>query len=88
MLQIIVALAIVGLGFALAMSVAPQGWRTVVFNAIASLPMIGATVADALSGFDWTRVLDGKAASIAGLAILVLNVALRAMTSTPIGKPL
>ncbi|MFO1185825.1 MAG: hypothetical protein U1E56_13740 [Bauldia sp.] len=86
MVHILVVLALIGIGFVLALNVAPKGWRTAFFNALAGIPVVGAVLADALGGFDWTRVLDGKAASWAGLAVLALNVVLRAMTSTPIGK--
>lgn len=86
MFQLVVVLALLALAFLLVLNVAPKGWRTALFNAIAGVPVVGAVVADALGGFDWTRVLDGKAASWAGLGVLVLNVALRAMTTTPIGR--
>ncbi|MFO1183656.1 MAG: hypothetical protein U1E56_02565 [Bauldia sp.] len=82
----ILVLSLVAIAFLLALNVAPKGWRTALFNALAGIPVVGAVIADALGGFDWTRVLDGKAASWAGLAVIVLNVALRAMTTTPIGK--
>ena len=86
MFQLLLVLALLAAAFVLAAMLAPKGWRTIAFNAVAGLPVAGAEIANVLGGFDWTKVMSPQNASWAGLAVLVLNAALRAMTSTPIGK--
>lgn len=86
LLQVVLSLVIVILAFVLVLNVAPKGWRTVLFNAIAGVPVVGSAIAEMLTGFEWTKVFDGRVASWVGLAVLILNVWLRAITGTPLGR--
>jgi hypothetical protein len=65
---------------------APKGWRTALANLVAAVPVVGAEVASQLGGFDWTKVMSPQNAGLAALVVLVMNVVLRAVTTTPIGK--
>lgn len=84
--QFLLVLVILAAVFWLVMTWAPKGWRTVIFNAVASVPVIGAQLADALGGFDWTKVLAPQNAAWAGLALLMANIILRSVTTSPVGK--
>lgn len=85
MIAFIVSLALIAIGFFLVMTIAPKGWRTVIFNTVAGIPLIGAQIASALVGFDWAAI-SPKYAAWCGLAVFVLNIVLRAVTSSPMGK--
>jgi hypothetical protein len=82
LLVLILAIAM----FAVAFHFAPQGWRTVLFNALAAIPVVGVPLTDALSGFDWSAMFDKAEAAMFALAVTVGNVVLRSLTTTPIGK--
>lgn len=55
------------------------GYKTLVWNAI--LVVLGALL-PYLAGIDWTQVVDPK---IAAIIVVVINVALRFATTTPVG---
>lgn len=69
-----------------AFTLAPQGWRTVAINATIAGIAVLAEVAGWLVGFDWRQVLPPEWAPWAVLSVNVLNIALRAVTTAPMGE--
>jgi hypothetical protein len=76
----IVMIAIIAFQFA------PKGWRTYVFNALSSLPIIGLPVTDAIIGFDWSAIVDKAEAATYALGVTIANVVFRTITNTPPAK--
>lgn len=63
-----------------------KGFRTLIFNtAIAVLPVLGETLAF-LDVFDWKTILPPEYAGWFILAIGLLNIWLRMITTTPVGE--
>jgi hypothetical protein len=63
-----------------------KGFRTLIFNGIAvALPLIGEVLAF-LDVFDWRSILPPENAGWFILGIGVLNIILRFVTTTPVGK--
>ena len=85
-MHFLIGLLVVVAIFLIAWHFAPQGWRTIVFNALASVPIVGPPIADALLGVDWTVFFDKASATAVALGIAVFNAILRTITSTPVGK--
>lgn len=86
MLHIAGAIALVICAFVAAWYLAPKGWRTLAFNLLAAIPLVGAPLTDALMGFDWSLFFDKASAATMTLAVTIGNVLLRAVTSTPLGS--
>ena len=63
----------------------PKGWKTVVANLAAGVPVLGAIVAQ-LASIDFTQYLDKNLALGLGLGVVVLNIILRSVTTTAVGK--
>lgn len=59
------------------------GWKTMLWNGANMLVAIFAV----LMLFDWTTVLPAREAGLVFLAIKVVDVILRFMTTTPVGVP-
>ncbi|MEP0518582.1 MAG: hypothetical protein ABJO09_00910 [Hyphomicrobiales bacterium] len=65
-----------------------KGFRTLIVNsAIAALPVLGETLAF-LDVFDWKSILPPEYAGWFILVVGVVNIWLRFITSTPVGKKL
>ncbi|MCC6889607.1 MAG: hypothetical protein IT536_13820 [Hyphomicrobiales bacterium] len=62
-----------------------KGWRTVILNAVCAGAILAVDVVGYLAGFSWDAVLSAKTAATVTLVLNVLNVALRFLTSTPVG---
>ena len=85
-MELVITAIVLVLIFASSLVFAPQGWRTLCFNALAAFPPLAASIFGVLTGFDWTAVLSAKAAALAGLAVLVGNAILRTLTTGPVGN--
>ena len=57
------------------------GYRTLTFNAVVAL-------LTAVVGYNWGDILPPKYALIGIVIVNVANMILRAITTTPVGKPL
>ncbi len=64
---------------------APKGWRTVAANAISIALVAFGAVLEFLSGFNWGEVLPPHIAPWVVLGIAVVNIGLRAVTTTRLG---
>lgn len=60
--------------------------RTVFINAALALVAISAELAQFLVGFDWTTIMSARAAGFVVIAVNVLNIVLRFMTTAPVGE--
>lgn len=69
-----------------AMAFAPQGWRTVAANAAVAVPVLALQLSDFLIHFNFGAILSPSEAAWLMLALNVLNIFLRSITSTPMGK--
>lgn len=89
-IAVVVGVLLVGLAFTLAMVWAPKGWRTVVTNSLAGIPIIGSIaidITDKLVGVDLSTYIDNVTlAKTVALGLLIANVFLRAVTDTALGK--
>lgn len=65
--------------------VAPKGWRTIVVNAVAGIIPVATVFFDALANVDLTKFLDKPMALGLGLGVIVVNLFLRAITTTAVG---
>lgn len=63
-----------------------KGWRTVLLNAIPAVGIVITDLAAYLAGFNWSSVVSAETAAMLMLAFNIVNIALRALTTTPIGK--
>lgn len=63
-----------------------KGWRTVLLNAIPAVGIVITDLAAYLAGFNWNSVVSAETAAMLMLAFNIVNIALRALTTTPIGK--
>lgn len=87
MLNLLLVVGVTAIVFYLAVRFAPQGWRTIAFNVVAAIPLVGGELASVLTGFDWGKIGVGpQTAALIGLAIIITNIVFRKMTSTPMGK--
>ena len=62
-----------------------KGWRTVVMNAIPAILIGGTELIGFLAGFTWDAIVSAQTAVFLALGFNVANIALRAMTNTPVG---
>ena len=86
MLSLILAAAVLAIAFYVVVNFAPVGWRTIMFNVVAAIPLVGGELASALTGFDWGKVVSSsQTAALLGVGVLALNIVLRTMTTGPIG---
>lgn len=56
-----------------------KGWKTLLFNT-------GVAVIGVLMAFDWTSMFDVDTAGKVVAAVGVVNLVLRYLTNTPVGK--
>jgi hypothetical protein len=61
------------------------GWRSVVLNAIPAVLIAAGELVGYLAGFNWDAVISGQGAIYLTLGFNVANIAMRGLTSTPIG---
>lgn len=80
-LTLVTAAVILGLVFYFI----PKGWRTIVANLAASVPILGSILAS-LASVDLTQYLDKSVAEAAMLAIVVANIIMRSLTTSPVGE--
>lgn len=66
---------------------APSGWRTVAVNGAIFLLGIATEIVSYLLGVDWKTLVPPEYAPYAVMAVNVINIALRSVTTTPIGTP-
>jgi ABC-type Co2+ transport system permease subunit len=83
----IVAIAIIVGVVLAALYFAPKGWRTIAANG-ASIGLIAAAEVIAyLTSFDWRVIVPAESAPLLVLIVNLLNIALRTITTTPVGEP-
>lgn len=83
LLLVLLALtALAGLGYLFA----PKGWRTVVVNGLVGGSTAIVAVLDLLAGYDFSAIMTPENAAGAMLYVNVLNVVLRAITTSPLGR--
>lgn len=82
---IVVTVALVALAAA-AVWFSPKGWRTVAANAAVGLPMVLAEILNFAIGIDWKEVMPAGYAPLIVIGVNVLNIVLRAVTTTPMGE--
>jgi len=86
MLNFLLVIAAASIVFYLVITFAPRGYRTIAFNAVSAIPLVGGELASVLTGFDWGKVVgNSQTAALIGLAVLVANIVLRTMTTGPVG---
>lgn len=86
MTEAAIVLAVLAILVSAAIYFAPKGWRTIAANVVAGGAVVLGTLLDALSGFDWREVLPPDYAAYVVLAMTILNLVLRVVTTTPIGQ--
>jgi hypothetical protein len=62
-----------------------KGWRTVIVNGVAAVVIIATDLTVYLAGFNWSALASAETAAMLTLSFNVANIALRAITTTPIG---
>lgn len=65
---------------------APKGWRTIAVSVAQGLIVAAGPVLDYLAVFDWTTILPANAAPLVAVIFACSNIALRAITNTPLGR--
>lgn len=87
--------AIVAVGFAavvlsIAWAFAPKGWRTIVANALSGFAItvvpLAQPIFDQLTVVAWNDVFDATTAVFITVAVNVMNIWLRKITTTPMGE--
>ncbi len=88
MFEILIVVAVVVIIALLGAYFAPKGWRTVTVNVLLGAVTLVTPVLDYLVVFDFDTFMSPKNAAVALLAVNVVNLVLRNMTKTPLGKDL
>lgn len=63
-----------------------KGWRTVILNAIPASLIASGELLGYLAGFAWDGIVSTSTAIYMTLGFNVANIALRSMTTTPVGS--
>lgn len=83
----ILILALVAAAALAAFLFAPKGWRTVFVNGVLGLLALAGELVSYGLGFDWKTVVPAEYAPWALLALNLLNIVLRKVTTSPMGQP-
>lgn len=62
-----------------------RGWRTVLVNAVPAGLIMATDLISFFAGFGWDAILSAQTAAVITLAFNVANIALRFITTTPVG---
>lgn len=63
-----------------------KGWRTIILNGLSAVLIGGGELIGYLAGFSWGSVFSTETAMWLTLGLNIANIALRTMTTTPVGE--
>jgi hypothetical protein len=63
-----------------------KGWRTIILNALIAAGMVALEIVQYADGVPWREVLPDQYALYVVIGVNVLNIVLRSITTTPVGR--
>lgn len=78
--------ALLVVGFALVYFFAPKGWRTIAANVVAVLPIAADALVALAADPMFVDILPAEIAPLYTVSVILANVYLRTVTTTPLGR--
>lgn len=86
MTTFVVFMIAIGIAWAVVYRFAPKGWRTIATNVVALLPVVADVIASMLTDGAFADLLPAELMPAYTIALVMANVYLRTVTTTPLGR--